>query len=375
MKRKGAGRKPARKEKKVSTVTIIGAGMMGSAMARPASDNGHQVRLLGSPLDDHIIDAVKAGKDHPTLKRNFAGVAKPYHIAEREEALKGADVVVAGISSFGVDWFAEQVLPHLAPGTLVLSITKGMRLTGDDSLEVFPRYFASKRPDVDFVAVGGPCICFELFDRRHTMVYYCGEKLEAVKKARSVFATSYYHIIPSTDTIAVECSVALKNAYAMGVSLAVGLAEREKGITDARGITENCIPGAPDLNPVYNPQAALFAQSCLEMRRLVELLGGNGDLVAGLPGAGDLYVTVFGGRTRRLGTLLGRGMTYPQVREVLSGVTLEAVAIITRVVEFLRRAERTGKADPKKFPLMMHMDSILNAGAPVALDWNSFGDI
>ena len=358
----------------MSIVTIIGAGMMGSAMARPANDNGHEVRLVGTPLDNAIIDAVKAGMPHPTLKRNFSGVAAGYYISELEEALKGADLVLAGISSFGVDWFTENILPRLPKNVPVVSITKGMRLEADDSLQVFPHHFATKRPDLDFVAVGGPCICFELFDRRQTMVCYCGENMDAVKKAKTVFGTSYYHIIPSTDTIAVECSVALKNAYAMGVSLAVGLAEREKGITDARGITENCIPGAPDLNPVYNPQAALFAQSCLEMRRLVDMLGGNGGLVAGLPGAGDLYVTVFGGRTRRLGTLLGRGMSYPQVKEVLSGVTLEAVAIITRVAEFLRRASKAGKADLKKFPLMMHMDSILNAASPVALDWDSFGE-
>ena len=72
----------------MSIITIIGSGMMGSAMARPASDNGHQVRLVGSPLDDHIIAALKAGKDHPTLKRNFAGVATPYHITELKDALQ-----------------------------------------------------------------------------------------------------------------------------------------------------------------------------------------------------------------------------------------------------------------------------------------------
>ena len=67
-------------------------------------------------------------------------------------------------------------------------------------------------------------------------------------------------------------------------------------------------------------------------------------------------------------------MSYPQVKEVLSGVTLEAVAIITRVAEFLRRAAKAGKADLKQFPLMMHMDSILNAGSPVKLDWDAFGE-
>ncbi|MBQ7208587.1 MAG: hypothetical protein IJS01_12385 [Lentisphaeria bacterium] len=65
----------------MSIVTIIGAGMMGSAMARPASDNGHSVRLIGSPLDGAIIDALKAGKDHPTLKRSFSAVWGPCWVA------------------------------------------------------------------------------------------------------------------------------------------------------------------------------------------------------------------------------------------------------------------------------------------------------
>ena len=46
-------------------ITIIGAGMMGSALAFPAAENGHEVRLVGSPLDDDIIDACIATNRHP----------------------------------------------------------------------------------------------------------------------------------------------------------------------------------------------------------------------------------------------------------------------------------------------------------------------
>ena len=42
------------------TITIIGAGMMGSALAFPAAENGHTVRIVGTCLDDEIIDAVFA---------------------------------------------------------------------------------------------------------------------------------------------------------------------------------------------------------------------------------------------------------------------------------------------------------------------------
>ena len=39
----------------MATVTIVGAGMMGSATAWPLSDNGHTVRLVGTHLDTAII--------------------------------------------------------------------------------------------------------------------------------------------------------------------------------------------------------------------------------------------------------------------------------------------------------------------------------
>ena len=45
----------------MSIITIIGAGMMGSALAFPARENGHTVRLTGTPLDQEIIR--EAGKD------------------------------------------------------------------------------------------------------------------------------------------------------------------------------------------------------------------------------------------------------------------------------------------------------------------------
>lgn len=128
------------------------------------------------------------------------------------------------------------------------------------------------------------------------MVYFCGADLAVLEKIRALLSTDYYHIQLTTDVMGVEGCVALKNAYAMGVSLAVGIADREVGELDAAAAEALCAPGAPDRNPVYNPQAALFAQSCLEMRRIVSLAGGDGALAGELPGAGDLYVTIFGGR-------------------------------------------------------------------------------
>ena len=41
-----------------------------------------------------------------------------------------------------------------------------------------------------------------------------------------MFETDYYHVSISNDVIGVEAAVAMKNAYALGVTLAVSPAEK-----------------------------------------------------------------------------------------------------------------------------------------------------
>ena len=43
----------------MAVITIIGSGMMGSALAFPARENGNEVRLVGTHLDRDIIDACR----------------------------------------------------------------------------------------------------------------------------------------------------------------------------------------------------------------------------------------------------------------------------------------------------------------------------
>ncbi len=337
----------------MSIITIVGAGMMGSAMSYPASDNGHEIRLVGTPLDREIIERAKKDGYHITLKRQLPKNVTCFQIEELSEALKDCDLLIGGVSSFGVEWFAEKVLPIIPKSLPVLSITKGLHANDDGRLISFPDYLAAK-PGCDGLslnAVGGPCISFELADRHHTVVAFCGHDMETLKKIKALLSTEYYHINPTTDVIGIELAVAMKNAYALGVSLAIGLAEAKNG----EGCTEE-----------YNPQAGLFTQSTREIRQLLEIAGGSPEQI--IYGAGDLYVTVFGGRTRRIGTLLGRGMTYTEAAEVLKGVTLESVAITKVVIEALKKSNN----NVEKFPLLQHIYDIITKGITVDVPWEKF---
>jgi glycerol-3-phosphate dehydrogenase (NAD(P)+) len=341
----------------MSVITIVGAGMMGSAIGIPAAENGNEVRLVGTPLDREIIAHAEKTGEHLTLKRKLPSSYRYYQIEGLKAALENADLLVGGVSSFGVEWFEKEVLAVIPESLPVLSVTKGMQDTEDGSLISYPAWYASrlKHKQLSLNAVGGPCTSYELADRDPTEVCFCGEDINRLRKIKGMFENSYYHISLSTDVSGVECAVALKNAYALGVSLAVGLAQKKEGV---HGVLH------------YNSQAALFAQSIREMRKILKILKGGDDNI--IWGAGDLYVTIFGGRTRFIGTLLGRGFSFEEAMKELKGITLESIVIAARTARAVRKMIGRNLAAGSDFPLLLHIDDIINHGARVEIPWSKF---
>src|SRR2546423_7388717 len=107
-------------------VAILGSGVMGSALAVPLADNGHDVCLVGTHLDRDIIDSVKKSRVHPGLATDMPASVKPYQLEEAQEAFAGAEIVVSGVNSFGVRWAGEQLARLLPDGALVIAIAKGL---------------------------------------------------------------------------------------------------------------------------------------------------------------------------------------------------------------------------------------------------------
>lgn len=337
----------------MSVVTIVGAGMMGSALVFPARENGNTVRLVGTVLDDEIIDTcIRTGR-HPKFVEDFPSGVEYYKFSEFAAALPGTDFVICGVSSFGVDWFADAVLPKLGK-IPVLSVTKGMFDTEDGELLTYPEYWNKRVPQAEICAVGGGCTSYELVAKDPTVVAYCGANRATLEKMRAAMQTEYYHIWLTDDVRGVESAVALKNAYAMGVTLMIGINERKNG----EGAKQH-----------YNSQAALFAQGAKEMRKLVHYFGGTDDSLD--IGIGDLYVTVFSGRTRLIGTLLGRGLSLEDALKQLEGITLESNVVAERVGRALRKQAAAGKISLAEYPVMELVYGILTEKAPADIPWDA----
>ena len=85
-----------------------------------------------------------------------------------------------------------------------------------------------------------------------------------------------------------------------------------------------------------------------------------------------MYVTVYGGRTRLVGILLGRGLNIDEAKEELNGVTLESLVVAERVARAIKVNIAEGILKEKDFPLLLHIDEIISEKKDVNIPWESF---
>ena len=343
----------------MANITIVGSGMMGSALAFPARENGHEVRVVGTHLDKEIIDECLKNNKHPKFDRPFPQGVKFYQFEDLEDALLDANIVIGGVSSFGVEWFGDVVLPIIPESAIVLTVTKGLMDTPDGKLLTYVDLWKNKLQSINkklsLNAIGGPCTSYELVAHDQTEVAFCGADHKILQYLKEVMQTDYYHVSITTDITGIESAVALKNGYALGIALTIGLNQKNFG----------------DDTLHFNSQAAVFGQASKEMYKLLQFQNGLtlNNLCVGI---GDLYVTVYGGRTRLVGILLGKGLNINQAKSQLNGITLESLVVAERVARAVKINIEKGILNKDDFPLLLHIDEILSEKKSVNIPWEAF---
>ncbi len=348
----------------MTSIAIFGSGMMGSALAMPLADNGHDVRLVGTHLDRKIIDSIRKNGMHPTLETEMPESVRAFHLEEAADAFEGTEIVLSGVTSFASHWAGEQLATLLRPDQLLIMVAKGMEASEDGDLSILPDVVASELPEeirsqVPISAIVGPSIAGELAQRRHTCVYFAGRDQTALDRLAETFRCDYYHVWTTTDLLGAEICAALKNCYALGTGFAEGIVKGDGVADDFRWRN-------------FNYEAVIMAQGVIESRQLVELLGGDPLTAEGLPTAGDLYVTAKGGRNVRMGRLLGQGHKFEEAWEMLDHVTLEGAAAIKEIGGALPKLTEREMVGENDFPLLRHLHEVIALEQPIDMPWERF---
>ena len=348
----------------MAIIAALGSGIMATALSFPTSENGNDVRLVGTFLDREIIDSIQRTGVHPDLGLKVNDGVRAFQLEDAAEAVADADVVMCGVNSFGVEWAGEQLARLMRPGQRLLCVTKGMRADEDGTMHILPdiirSYFNPQLAEqVSWNAVVGPSIAGEVAVHHDTCVVFCGQDGQDLEYIAELFRTDYYHVWTSTDFVGHETGAATKNVYAFAAGFAQGLLRRA-GKQDDRYV-------------MYNYGAAVFAQGQKELRSFIELMGGNPETGDGLGGVGDMFVTSMGGRNVRAGGFVGEGIPFSQVQEErMKGVTLEGVAAIRVIGKALEPLTERGVIGADEYPLCRFLYSVVAQDAPLEMPWGKF---
>lgn len=293
------------------TITILGAGAMGSALTRPLIDTGWQVRLWGTWLDDHLLDAIENGQPHPRINATIDPRVQTYRSNQLQTALDGADVAVMAVASHAVNAITELALPQITKTKALWLSTKGFNVAPNGQIQLLPDAIRAQAQAAGLqlppiMAIAGPVKANECAQGLPTAtIFACTDQDQAQHWAANTNSGNYAPTY-SQDEIGVELCAAMKNVYAIALGIADGMS-------------------AADEQPRDNLRAAIFVQAVAEMASLCHALGGDLQTAYGLAGMGDLQLTSTAGRSRLYGHAVGAGQNPRQALEQMQsqGLTIE----------------------------------------------------
>ncbi len=260
-------------------ITVLGSGGWGTALALLLLENGNDVTLWSYTEEESKV--LRETRENPMLK----GVPLPQELKLTTDmgAVKGCGVVVMATPSFAVRTTAAKLRELVDPGTVLVSVSKGIEK--DTSLRLSQVIEQEMEGRCPVVVLSGPSHAEEVGRGIPTGVVAAADRQEDARLVQDLFMNQRFRVYTSDDKIGTEICAALKNIIALCA-----------GCSDGMGCGDNT-------------KALLMTRGLAEMARLGVALGGKKETFTGLAGVGDLIVTCCSmhSRNRRCGILIGKG--------------------------------------------------------------------
>jgi len=279
------------------TITVLGAGAWGTALAVQLARNHLQVTLWGH-RSDHIERIRRLGENSDFLP-GFPLANNIKLESSLTAAVRDAVTLLIAIPSGGFRKLLQALKPIIDKDVDVFWACKGFEI---ETGKLLHEVLQEELPGHDYGVISGPSFAVEVARGLPTAIACAGNNAEATGKFSSLLHFSRFRCYTSTDIIGLELGGALKNVMAIAVGTADGLGF-----------------GA-------NTRAALMTRGLSEIMRLGTQMGSRQETLMGLAGLGDLILTCTDdqSRNRRFGLAIGRGKAVGQA-EIEVGNTVEGL--------------------------------------------------
>ncbi|GAA2631807.1 NAD(P)H-dependent glycerol-3-phosphate dehydrogenase [Streptomyces axinellae] len=298
---------------------VFGTGSWGTAFAMVLADAGCEVTLWGRRAE--VVEAVNTTRRNPAYHPDTELPEAVRATTDPAEAARDAEFTVLSVPSQTLRGNLEEWAPLLHPGTVLVSLMKGVELgTAKRMSEVIeevariPSGAGAPAAAGKVAVLTGPNLAREIAARQPAAAVAACADEDAARALQSACHTPYFRPYTSTDVVGCELGGAVKNVIALAV-----------GIADGMGLGDNS-------------KASLITRGLAETTRLGLAMGAEAHTFAGLAGMGDLVATCSSplSRNHTFGTNLGRGMTLQETIAVTKQ-TAEGVKSCESVLDLARR--------------------------------------
>ncbi len=295
----------------MTKAAVFGTGSWGTAFAMVLADAGCEVTLWGRRPE--LAEAVNTRRVNHDYLPDTELPAAITATTDAAEAADGAEFTVLAVPSQTLRGNLAGWAPLLHPGTVLVSLMKGVELgTAKRMSEVIEEVAGVDRSRV--AVLTGPNLAREIAARQPAAsVVACADEGVA-QRLQAACHTPYFRPYTNTDVVGCELGGAVKNVIALAVGIADGMALGD------------------------NAKASLITRGLAETTRLGLAMGADAHTFAGLAGMGDLVATCSSplSRNHTFGTNLGRGMTLQETiavtRQTAEGVkSCESVRELARL--------------------------------------------
>lgn len=328
--------------KKEILVAVLGAGNMGTAIAKLAGDNGFNTKIWNYEGDLEPLEQI--GQFHEN-KKYLSGVALSQTIAPEKDlgrAVAEADVIFFILPSNFISDLVKKSSPHVKKGAICVDVSKGF---DEKTLGLVPDVIAKglpKKLGAKVLGISGPAIARDMATGAFTAMNIYGKDKDAIKTVQQVLESDHLRLSPSADPVGAEVAGSLKNVYAIALGVCDGL-------------------GFP-----MNTKAVVLVSALQEMNQLIKKMKGSGEAVFDLAGLGDLIATSLSpiSRNRRFGEFISSGMSREEALKKV-GQTVEGVSACRLMLAL-------GKKFKINLPLAQAVYNISWEGKPARAEINDF---
>jgi len=265
-------------------IGVIGGGVWGSALTKLLSNN----KVFLFARDEKIVKSINEHRFNPKLK--YAVFNDNVTATNDLDMLSDSDYLFIALPSQSI----RKVLSIFKFSNVNLEIiiaSKGIEIS---TLDILSKVVDEETKCKNISVLSGPCFSDEVSQNLPTAVTFASKNRKSYEKIVTLFNEKNFRIYYSNDLIGCQVGGALKNIYAIGAGITLGL------------------------NLGENAKSAFITRSFVEILRFGKAIGANEKTIFGLSGLGDLILTCSSVKSRntRFGQLIST-IPSPEIESIL----------------------------------------------------------